>query len=146
MSADVKNLTKDIQDRVRNLAYLMWESAGKQQDMALQYWMNAEREVLASVQAATEVMLPARTERQKTAQNPDQPATPSPVDPIEARQSEAAAAQAIAKQPAEPKPKSRQPSDAVDTTPAEAAASANSEIPAREPTTSKAGGRRKTTR
>ncbi|MGZ8409254.1 MAG: DUF2934 domain-containing protein [Hyphomicrobium sp.] len=146
MSDDVKNLAKDVQDRIRNLAYLMWESAGKQQNMASQYWLNAEREILASMQAATQVMLPARTQRQKTAQNPAQPATPSPVDSIEARQAEAAAAQASAEDPAEPKPESRQPSDTVDAVPAEAAASAASETAERKPATVKAGGRRKPTK
>jgi hypothetical protein len=146
MSTDVKNLTKDIQNRIRDLAYLMWESAGKQQNMALQYWLNAEREILTSVQAATDVILPPGTQRQKAAQNPAQAAPPPPVDLIEARQAEAAAAQATAKDSAEPKPKSRQPTDTVAEAPADATASAASEIPARKPATPKAGGRRKTTK
>jgi cell division septation protein DedD len=140
MSADVKTLTKDIQDRIRDLAYLMWESAGKQQNMALQYWLNAELEVLSSMQAATEVMLPARGQRRKAAQSPAQPAAQSSVDPIEASQAEA---RTTTKTPAEPKPKSRQPTDTQDT--AEAAASADFETPATRPTPRKAGGRRKTT-
>lgn len=148
MSADVKNLTKDVQDRIRDLAYLMWESAGKQQNMALQYWLNAEREILTSMQAATEVMLPARGQRRKAAQNPAQPATPTPinppVDPIETPQAETAAAQTTAKTPAEPKPKSRQPTGTEDTVRAEAAASFKT--PARKPATPKAVGRRKTTK
>jgi Protein of unknown function (DUF2934) len=151
MSADVKNLTKDVQDRIRDLAYLMWESAGKQQNMALQYWLNAEREILTSMQAATEVMLAAGGQRRKAAQTPAQPAAPSPVnahvdppvDPLEAPQAQAAATQASPQTSAESKPKSRQSTGTGDKAPAEAAAS--SETPARKPATPKAGGRRKTT-
>jgi Protein of unknown function (DUF2934) len=152
MSADVKNLTKDVQDRIRDLAYLMWESAGKQQNMALQYWLNAEQEILTSMQAATEIMLSAGGQRRKVEQNPAQPATPSPVnapvDPsvnlLETRQAQAAATQASPETPAESKPKSRQSTGTRDRVPAEAAAS--SETPARKPATPKAGGRRKTTK
>jgi hypothetical protein len=144
MSADVKNLTKDVQDRIRDLAYLMWESAGKQQNMALQYWLNAEQEILTSMQAATEIMLSAGGQRRKAEQNPAQPATPSPVNLLEAGQAQAAATQASPETPAESKPKSRQSTGTGDKAPAEAAAS--SETPARKPATPKAGGRRKTTK
>ena len=65
MSSDIKNVSMDLQQRIRDLAYLMWESAGRQQDMALQYWLNAEREVFSSIQAATEVMMPTRTQPQE---------------------------------------------------------------------------------
>jgi hypothetical protein len=144
MSADVKNFVQDVQDRIRDLAYLMWEAAGKQQNMALQYWLNAEREILSSMQAATEIMLPAKGQQEKATHNPAQPATPSSADSIEAPQSEPAAARTAAHIPA--KPKARQPAATRDPALAEAAASADSETPARKPTPVKAGGRRKTSK
>jgi len=53
-------LGEDIRKRVSELAYLMWETAGRQQGMALEYWVAAEREVMATAQAATERMMPAQ--------------------------------------------------------------------------------------
>jgi hypothetical protein len=74
MSGEMKNAAKDVQERIRSLAYMMWESAGRQQNMALQYWLNAEREIFSSMQAATEVIMPARTQRRAAAQEPTEPA------------------------------------------------------------------------
>lgn len=51
-------MTEDIQNRVREVAYVMWESAGRQHGMALEYWLAAEREVLATMQAAAERLMP----------------------------------------------------------------------------------------
>ena len=58
MNTDIMALVKDIQDRVRELAYLMWESAGRQHGMAMEYWLAAEREVITTMQSATERMMP----------------------------------------------------------------------------------------
>ena len=58
MNTDIMALVKDIQDRVRELAYLMWESAGRQHGMAMEYWLAAEREVISTMQSATERMMP----------------------------------------------------------------------------------------
>lgn len=140
MSADMKNLTRDVQERIRDLAYLMWESAGRQQDMALQYWLNAESEIVSSMQAATDVMMP---ERHKAAQKPAQP---SPVNVLEApqgnpRQDQEAAAQTSSDQPALAAPKARLPVDAVKKARTEAAA----EAPTDKPATRRTGGRKKTT-
>ncbi|MCU0837859.1 MAG: DUF2934 domain-containing protein [Rhodospirillales bacterium] len=58
-------LGEDIRKRVQELAYMMWESAGRQHGMALEYWVAAEREVMATARQATERMLtpqPAGTE------------------------------------------------------------------------------------
>jgi hypothetical protein len=54
-----QELTSDVNARIREIAYLMWESAGRQQGMALEYWLAAEREVLATFQAAAERFVPA---------------------------------------------------------------------------------------
>lgn len=58
MSNPFFELTQDIQARIREIAYLMWESAGRQHGMAMQYWLSAEQEVLSTVQAAAERMMP----------------------------------------------------------------------------------------
>ncbi len=55
-------LVKDIQDRVREVAYLMWESAGRQHGMAMEYWLSAEREVITTMQSAAERMMPGQAE------------------------------------------------------------------------------------
>lgn len=51
-------LTQDIQDRIREIAYLMWESAGRQHGMAMEYWLAAEQEVLSTLQAAAHRLMP----------------------------------------------------------------------------------------
>jgi hypothetical protein len=157
MSGEMKNLTKDVQERVRNLAYLMWESAGRQQNMALQYWLNAEREIFSSMQAATDAMIPGRTQRRKAA---EEPSRPSPVDTLEAPEQDNAARQD--EQPAAPpsgnklalaeskaaESKARQPTSVAKKAqpdkkaPGEAAAEAATSKPA----TRRSSGRRKTTK
>jgi hypothetical protein len=59
VNTDILALVKDIQDRVREVAYLMWESAGRQHGMALEYWLSAEREVITTMQVASDRMMPA---------------------------------------------------------------------------------------
>lgn len=43
--------------RIRELAYLLWESSGRQYGHALEYWLAAEREVLRSVEQAESRLL-----------------------------------------------------------------------------------------
>jgi hypothetical protein len=52
MSDELRNLAHNVHDRIRDLAYAMWDAAGRQQGMAMEYWLAAEREVLATVKAA----------------------------------------------------------------------------------------------
>lgn len=145
MSADMKNLTKNVQDRIRDLAYLMWESAGRQQNVALQYWLNAEREISSSIQAATDVMISAPTQRQEAVQKP---AEPSPVDEIEARQDKArpgkeGATQAAGKKLALAESAASQPIETAGKAQAKAAAT---EAPGEKPAIRRAGGRKKPTK
>lgn len=77
MSDDIKQMTEEVQGRVRQLAYLMWESAGRQHGMAMKYWLEAEREVLTAMHAATETMIaaaqpPTRGKRQAEAKETPQ--------------------------------------------------------------------------
>lgn len=58
MTNSLHQLAHDIQMRIRDLAYIMWESAG-QQGMALEYWLAAEKEVLDTFQAAAGKVVPA---------------------------------------------------------------------------------------
>jgi hypothetical protein len=60
VNMDITALVKDIQDRVREVAYLMWESAGRQHGMAMEYWLTAEREVISTMQSAAERMMPGQ--------------------------------------------------------------------------------------
>lgn len=75
MSDTVKKMAQDVQQRIQELAYLMWESAGKQHGMATEYWLRAEQEVLKTVQAAAERMVPGAVKKDekpapKTAKTP----------------------------------------------------------------------------
>jgi hypothetical protein len=82
MTNRFSELTQDIQDRIREIAYLMWESAGRQHGMAMEYWLSAEQEVLSTLQAAAQRMIPdaaktksaAKSEPAKT----DRPALEAP--------------------------------------------------------------------
>lgn len=55
---DMRDYPQEIQDRIREVAYTMWESAGRQYGMAMEYWLAAEREVLKATQSAAERMMP----------------------------------------------------------------------------------------
>lgn len=46
VSDAVTEMADGVQQRIRDLAYLMWESAGRQHGLAMQYWLAAEKEVL----------------------------------------------------------------------------------------------------
>jgi hypothetical protein len=79
MSNELHEMTQDLQTRIRELAYLMWESAGRQQGMAMEYWLKAQSEVLSTLQAAAASMLPG-TRSAKTAKTEAKPvlsATPA---------------------------------------------------------------------
>jgi hypothetical protein len=43
---------EELQRRIREVAYLMWEAAGAQHGRALEFWLAAEREVLRSFEPA----------------------------------------------------------------------------------------------
>lgn len=66
MTSSLHQATQDIQRRIRELAYVMWESAGRHQGMALDYWLAAEKEVMATFQAATQMMLPEKAATRST--------------------------------------------------------------------------------
>ena len=68
MSEDDKKYGREIEDRIREVAYLMWERAGHLSDMAHEYWVAAEKEVSATWRKATEQVLPG--EKPKKAEEP----------------------------------------------------------------------------
>ncbi len=74
MSQDIKKMMHDMQDRIREVAYLMWELAGRQHGMATEYWHAAEREVRAAFEAAAAKIKPSAESK------PDakKPAPPKP--------------------------------------------------------------------
>lgn len=77
MSEDDKTYSQEIQDRIRELAHSMWEWAGRQQDAALEYWVAAEKEVLASLRATAEKLTPG--EKPEKATEPETAAAPAAV-------------------------------------------------------------------
>ena len=70
MSSDLQQMTEDLQTRIRELAYLMWESAGRQQGMAMEYWLKAESEVMSTLQAAARMLPGGRTKSTKAGAEP----------------------------------------------------------------------------
>jgi hypothetical protein len=96
-------LGEDIRKRVSELAYLMWETAGRQQGMALEYWVAAEREVMATAQAATERMMPAQGAATPAAEPVAKPkALPKPKAAAEPEAKPAAKAEPAAKPAVKP--------------------------------------------
>jgi DUF2934 family protein len=85
MSNDLHQMTQDLQARIRELAYLMWESAGRQHGAAMEYWLKAESEVLSTLQAAARI-LPGAKPAKSTKPEAGTPATavePAAIAPAE---------------------------------------------------------------
>ena len=85
MSNDLHQMTQDLQARIRELAYLMWESAGRQHGAAMEYWLKAESEVLSTLQAAARI-LPGAKPAKLTKPEAGTPATavePAAIAPAE---------------------------------------------------------------
>ena len=76
MNNDLNDMAQDMQDRIRELAYLMWESAGRQHGMAMEYWTAAEHELRATMEAATARMTPPTA--RKAEAKPAAPAAKAP--------------------------------------------------------------------
>jgi len=81
MSKEIQNMTQDIQDRISELAYLMWESAGRQQGMAMNYWLAAEKDILNTVRTAAETVIPAEQKAPKAAKASPAKAKPAAAKP-----------------------------------------------------------------
>ncbi len=60
MDEQLKRMTEDIQNRIQQLAFTMWEAAGRQHGMAMDYWLEAEREVLRTMQQAADTLTAPR--------------------------------------------------------------------------------------
>jgi hypothetical protein len=75
MSDDSRKYGKEVEDRIRDLAYSMWESAGRLQGLATEFWLAAEKQVLASMGAAAGTLMPGG-EAEK-AEGPKVKATPA---------------------------------------------------------------------
>ena len=90
MGKSFQEIAENIQERVRQVAYLMWESAGRQHGMAMEYWLAAESDVLRTMQAAAERLVP------REAKETPKPATPVAQPPAQPVVEPAAAAPALA--------------------------------------------------
>ena len=90
MGDNDKNYSQEIQDRIRELAHSMWEWAGRQQDVALHYWVAAEKEVLATMRAAADKLMPGE-KPEKVEELTADAATAAPSEPPESAVAVAAA-------------------------------------------------------
>lgn len=144
MNEDVKKMMQDMQDRIREVAYLMWESAGRQHGMATEYWHAAEREVRATMEAAKEKMTKAAQSKPESKPGTKKPAAAAPkakpaaaapkpaaAAPKPAAKSEskpatpaAKAAASPAPKTAAPKPEAKKPASAAPKAPAKSPAKA----------------------
>lgn len=70
MNDDIRKMSQEIQNRISEMAYLMWETAGRQQGMAMEYWLAAEKEVLSTAQKAAERMIPNEMKAQAKSAKP----------------------------------------------------------------------------
>lgn len=140
MTGSLQDMAADVQARIREVAYLMWESAGRQHGMAVEYWLAAEREVINFMQAATGRIALAGSSKEAEAQPETSAATavptasaPSPAavePPAKTISSEASSAEAS--------PAEKSPSAAPATSPAAAKpAATKSDAAVSEPATAK---------
>ncbi|MFZ1413732.1 MAG: DUF2934 domain-containing protein [Defluviicoccus sp.] len=110
MGEDDKTHSQEIQDRIRDLAHSMWESAGRLQGLATEYWLPAEEEVLATMRAAAERLTlgekPERAEEPETEAAPAAAAPPAAApEPVETGATQAARTE----ESEHPKPKAAKP-------------------------------------
>ena len=150
MSKTLQEITQDFQARIQELAYLMWESAGRQQGMAVQYWLEAEKQALAAMHAATSHMIselkgstaPAEAAVTSTDESPaaatPEMSQPAPAAPPPAAEEPPAATATQAPQPVSAAAEESLPAMAVQAPPREAAAP-----PAKAPAARKPAARRK---
>ncbi|MFO1119771.1 MAG: DUF2934 domain-containing protein [Rhodospirillales bacterium] len=83
MSKTLQEMTLDFQTRIQELAYSMWEQAGRQQGMAVQYWLEAEKQALAAMHAATSHVMSRLEEAAPLATEPvAPPVVEEPVAPV----------------------------------------------------------------
>ena len=90
-------MEKETEDRVREMAYLMWEQAGRQMGMAAEFWLAAEREVLKTMSAMAGACAPGKPADAEMAQAKSAPAAksdPAPDAKSAAPKAEAAPAKA----------------------------------------------------
>lgn len=112
MGKSFHEIAENIQERIRQVAYLMWESAGRQHGMAMEYWLAAETEVLKTMQAAAESLMPREAKREQpvaaipAGKEPPAASLASPATPAPAP---APAAQAETEKPKAAKPAARKP-------------------------------------
>ncbi|SUS05307.1 conserved hypothetical protein [uncultured Defluviicoccus sp.] len=102
MGKSFQEIAENIQERIRQVAYMMWESAGRQHGMAMEYWLAAETDVLKTMQAAAERLMPSEA---KEKPKPAAPVAQPLAEPV-------AAAPAPAVKPETAKPEIAKPETA----------------------------------
>lgn len=99
MGKTFQEIAENIQERIRQVAYMMWESAGRQHGMAMEYWLAAETDVLKTMQAAAERLMPSEAKEK-----------PKPATPVAQPLAEpVAAAPALTAKPETAKPETAKP-------------------------------------
>lgn len=68
----------NLDQRIREIAYLMWEAAGHQHGRALDYWLAAEREVLTTLAATAWALVGGREDEPPATAVAPPPADPAP--------------------------------------------------------------------
>lgn len=62
-----------VQDRIREVAYFMWERAGRLPGMAQEYWVAAEKEVLAALRGVADRLGPGERPKKSREQKVESP-------------------------------------------------------------------------
>ncbi len=121
MSEKTKKIAEDVQARIREAAYLMWESAGRQHGMAVDYWLAAEHHVLSTVEAAASLMRP---KARQTSEDKHEASASTPAKPPQAAPAEPPSKPEPKPEPksAAPAPQQREPTPTASAAPKPAAA------------------------
>ena len=109
MGKSFQEIAENIQERIRQVAYMMWESAGRQHGMAMEYWLAAETDVLKTMQAAAERLMPSEA---KEKPKPATPVAQPPAEPVAAAPASAVKPETAKPEPAKPqvaKPEAAKP-------------------------------------
>lgn len=115
MGQSFQEIAENIQERIKQVAYMMWESAGRQQGMAMEYWLAAETEVLKTMQAAAESLMPREAKREQpvaavpAGKEPPAASLAAPASPAAPASAPAPAAKAETEKPQAAKPAARKP-------------------------------------
>lgn len=76
MGDDNKHQSQELHDRIRELAYLLWEAAGRRHGLSLDYWLAAETEVMVAMRNRSDNKNPSDTRPSEDRRSGAKPSTP----------------------------------------------------------------------